>query len=434
VAALLTASDKLFARARELMPGGVNSPVRAFGAVGGTPRVMRRASGCRLEDVDGQTYLDYIGSWGALILGHGDPAVKEAVARALEDGTSFGTASERELELAEEIAARVPSIRKLRMVSTGTEAVMSAVRLARAATGRRLVVKFDGGYHGHSDGLLVQAGSGLATAGLPGSPGVTDGAARDTLSLPYNDPGAVERAFGESGREIAAVLVEPVAGNMGVVPPQPGFLQALRRISEAAGSLLIFDEVITGFRVARGGAQELYGVAPDLTTLGKIVGGGLPAAAYGGRADLMELVAPAGPVYQAGTLSGNPLAMAAGAATLRRLDAAAYARLEAKGRRLAEGLEQAAREAGLSAVVQRVGSMLTLFFASPAVRDFGGARAADHALFAAFFQQMLTRGVHLPPSGYEAWFVSLAHDDAALEATLEAARAALRGVVATRPR
>jgi glutamate-1-semialdehyde 2,1-aminomutase len=434
VAAVVTASDQLFARARELMPGGVNSPVRAFGAVSGTPRVIRRGRGCRLEDVDGRSYLDYVGSWGAMILGHGDPAVKEAVARALEDGTSFGTASERELELAEEIVARVPSIKKLRMVSTGTEAVMSAVRLARAATGRRLIVKFDGGYHGHSDGLLAKAGSGLATAGLPASPGVTEGAARDTLSLPYNDVASVEHAFAEAGREIAAVLVEPVAGNMGVVPPQDGFLAALRRVSQGHGALLIFDEVITGFRVARGGAQELYGVTPDLTTLGKIVGGGLPAAAYGGRAELMAMVAPEGPVYQAGTLSGNPLAMAAGVATLRRLDAAAYARLEAAASRLAEGLQTLANEAGLPAVIQRVGSMLTLFFRAEPVRDFEEARGADHARFAAFFHEMLARGVHLPPSGYEAWFLSLAHDDAALEATLLAARAAFLGVAATRRR
>jgi glutamate-1-semialdehyde 2,1-aminomutase len=311
---------------------------------------------------------------------------------------------------------------------------MSAVRLARAATERRLIVKFDGGYHGHSDGLLAKAGSGLATAGLPASPGVTEGAARDTLSLPYNDAAAVEHAFGEAGRQIAAVLVEPVAGNMGVVPPQDGFLATLRRVSEEHGALLIFDEVITGFRVARGGAQELYGVTPDLTTLGKIVGGGLPAAAYGGRADLMDLVAPQGPVYQAGTLSGNPLAMAAGVATLRRLDQAAYARLEAAGSRLAEGLQTLAKEAGLPAEIQRVGSMLTLFFRAEPVRDFEEARGADHARFAAFFHEMLARGVHLPPSGYEAWFLSLAHDDAALEATLLAARAAFLGIAATRRR
>ncbi len=434
MASLVTASDQLFARSRELMPGGVNSPVRAFGSVGATPRVIRRARGCRLEDVDGGSYLDYVGSWGAMILGHGDHSVREAVARALEDGTSFGTASERELELAEEIAARVPSIRKVRLVSSGTEAVMSAVRLARAATGRRLILKFEGCYHGHSDALLAKAGSGLATAGLPGSPGVTEGAARDTLSLPYNDDAAVQRAFAQTGREIAAVLVEPAAGNMGVVPPEPGFLAGLRRVSATHGALLIFDEVITGFRVARGGAQELYGVTPDLTTLGKIVGGGLPAAAYGGRDDLMDLVAPQGPVYQAGTLSGNPLAMAAGVATLRRLDALAYARLEATARRLAEGLRDLASATGVPAVVQRVGSMLTLFFSAKPVRDFEDARGADHGRFAAFFREMLARGVHLPPSGYEAWFVSLSHDDAALEATLEAARAAFLGVGATRGR
>ncbi len=425
-------SDALFARALTVLPGGVNSPVRAFRQVGGTPRVIARAQGCHLEDVDGRRYIDYVGSWGAMILGHAHPAVQEAVAEALRDGTSFGTASRREIELAEEVVARVPSIQKVRFVCSGTEAVMSAVRLARAATGRRIVVKFDGGYHGHADGLLVKAGSGVVTFGLPDSPGVPEGATRDTWSLPYNDVAAVEAAFGESGSEIAAVLVEPVAGNMGVVPPAEGFLAALRRLTARHGALLMFDEVMTGFRVARGGAQEKYGIAPDLTTLGKIVGGGLPAAAYGGRAELMDLVAPSGPVYQAGTLAGSPLAMAAGLATLRNLEHEAYLRLESRSAELEAGVRKVLADTGLPGVVQRVGSMLTLFFRDRPVRSFAEAREADHAGFASFFHGLLDRGVHLPPSGYEAWFVSLAHDTEAIETTLDAVRAACASV-ATSP-
>ncbi|HKQ47184.1 MAG TPA: glutamate-1-semialdehyde 2,1-aminomutase [Phycisphaerae bacterium] len=421
----MTKSEQLFARAQALMPGGVNSPVRAFRAVGGSPRFIRSARGCRLTDVDGREYIDYIGAWGPAILGHAHPSVIEAIELTIQNGTSFGTPSPLEVELAREIVVRVPSIEKVRMVNSGTEAVMSAIRLARAATGREKVLKFDGCYHGHADSMLVKAGSGVATLGLPDSPGVTSGAAATTLTALYNDLEAVRRVFESAGTQIAAIIVEPIAGNMGVVPPTDGFLAGLRDISTAHGALLIFDEVMTGFRVARGGAQERLGIRPDLTTLGKIIGGGLPVGAYGGRADLMDMIAPTGPVYQAGTLSGNPVAMAAGLATLQLLDAKAYGRLEELSARLEAGLRRTLEETGERGVVQRIGSMLTLFLGVPAVRNFADAAAADHRRFAAFFHAMLDRGVHLPPSGYEAWFVSLAHDDESIDRTIEAARESL---------
>ncbi len=420
-------SETWFARAQRLMPGGVNSPVRGFGSVGGTPRFIASAHGCRLVDVDGNEYIDYVGSWGAMIAGHAVPAVVEAVNKTVLLGTSFGMPSPLEVELAEEIIARVPSVQMVRMVNSGTEAVMSAIRLARAATGRPTIVKFAGCYHGHADALLVKAGSGTATLGLPDSPGVPPETTAHTLSAVYNELDSVAALFKRSGAEIAAVLVEPAAGNMGVVPPTDGFLPGLREITEQHGALLIFDEVMTGFRVARGGAQELYGVRPDLTTFGKIIGGGLPVGAYGGRRDLMSMVAPSGPVYQAGTLSGNPAAMAAGLATLGLLNDAAYARLKGLSARLEDGLRRTLRNAGMQAIVQRVGSMLTVFFGGRAVRNFEDARAADHARFGQFFHAMLGRAIHLPPSGYEAWFVSLAHDEAAIEETVTAAVAALRG-------
>ena len=406
VAAAGTArSEAIMTRAADLFPGGVSSPVRAFGAVGGTPRVIERARGSRLWDVDGNELIDYVGSWGPAILGHAHRSVVAAIVAAAERGTSYGAPTPGEVDLAELIVAAMPSIERLRFVSSGTEAAMSAVRLARAATGRERIVKMAGGYHGHADALLVQPGSGAT--GMAASAGVTAGAARDTLVAPYNDLDAVERLL--VGSDVAAVIVEPVAGNVGVVPPAPGYLDGLRAATARHGTLLIFDEVITGFRVAHGGAQARYGVTPDLTVLGKIIGGGLPVGAYGGRADLMALVAPEGPVYQAGTLSGNPLARAAGAATLRELRRDTYDRLEEAGRRLAEGLEQAGRAAGTSVRVSRVGSLLTLFLDN----------------FPGFFHAMLHRGVMLPPSQNEAWFVSAAHTDQDLDVTIDSAPPAL---------
>lgn len=410
------------------MPGGVSSPVRAFGSVGGVPRIIERAQGCRLYDVEGREYIDYIGSWGAMILGHAAPQVVPAMTECLKGGTSFGTPSSIEIELAAEITSRMPSIEKIRFVSSGTEAVMSAMRLARAATGREHIIKFTGCYHGHSDALLVQAGSGVATLGLPDSPGVTRGSVKTTLTAPYNDLAAVKKLFGAHRGQIAAVIIEPIAGNMGVVSGDDEFIHGIHELTTAHGALLIFDEVMSGFRVAPGGAQAHYSVTPDLTTLGKVIGGGLPVGAYGGRAELMDLVAPTGPVYQAGTLSGNPLAMTAGLATLRALDDQAYAALSGVSTELQAGLEQALRAEHVPGIVQRAGSMLTLFFTDRPVRNFVDARAADHRRFAAFFHAMLERGIHLPPSGYEAWFVSAAHDQDAIEKTLIAARAALRRI------
>lgn len=420
----MSISDQLFERARAVMPGGVNSPVRAFNAVDGNPRFIASGLGCTLTDVDGNKYVDYVGSWGPLILGHADHRVLTAVARALGCGTSFGACCELEVELAERIVRRVPSIERVRKVSSGTEAAMGALRLARAATNRDKIVKFAGGYHGHADSLLVQAGSGVATLGLPDSPGVTAGAAGDTIVAPYNDLHAVEEVFDRHGDDIAAVIVEPVAGNMGVVPPAEGFLEGLRMVSARFGALLIFDEVITGFRVARGGAQERFGVTPDLTVLGKTIGGGFPVGAYGGKRKYMDLVAPVGPVYQAGTLSGNPVAMAAGIATLDALNDSAYSSLEARTKKLADGMRAAFVDANIPAMVQQVASMLTVFFTDGPVRNLADAQACDHQRFARFFHAMLEAGYYLPPSGYEAWFVSLAHDDDTIDGTVEAVRQA----------
>jgi glutamate-1-semialdehyde 2,1-aminomutase len=418
----------LFDRARRVLPGGVNSPVRAFGAVGGTPVFVARAEGPWVHAVDGTRYLDMVGSWGPMILGHAHPRVVEAVRGAAAAGTSYGMPCPAEVEAAETLVRLVPSCEVVRFTCSGTEATMSAVRLARAATGRDRVLKFAGGYHGHADGFLVEAGSGAATAGVPSSPGVPRGTAAATLVARYNDPGDVERVLRAHPGEVACVAVEPVAGNMGVVPPEPGFLEGLRRLCDAHGALLLFDEVITGFRVALGGAQALYGVRPDLSAFGKILGGGLPVGAYGGRRDLMEQVAPAGPVYQAGTLAGNPLAMAAGLATLRALEERpqVYARLEELGARLEEGLRDAAAPWKDRTCVQRVGSLLTLFFGPGPIRDFDGALRCDREAYGRFFHGMLRRGVHLPPAPFEAWFLSAAHGDEEIDLALRAAAASLR--------
>jgi glutamate-1-semialdehyde 2,1-aminomutase len=413
-------------RAEALMPGGVSSPVRAYKAVGGAPLFIESGSGATIRDVDGNSFLDYVMSWGPLILGHAHPKVVEAVRRALDGGASFGAPTLREVELAERVVAAMPHVEQVRFVNSGTEATMSAVRLARAATGRAGILKFDGCYHGHVDALLVKAGSGAMTLGAPSSPGVPADVTRHTHLAPYNDLEAVRRTCEAAGGEIAAIIVEPVAGNMGVVPPVPGFLEGLRKLCDQHGMLLIFDEVMTGFRVARGGAAARYGVRPDLVTLGKIIGGGLPVGAYGGRRDLMRLVSPVGAVYQAGTLSGNPLAMAAGIATLNVLaEPGAYETLEEKSRRLEEGLAAAVADARVAARVQRVGSMLTLFFAAGPVTDSAAAGRCDTAAFGRFFQGMLARGMYLPPSQFEAWFVSLAHSDGDIARTVEAARDSL---------
>ncbi len=425
--ALTRTAAGLFRRARQVIPGGVNSPVRAWKAVGGDePFFAARGEGAYLVDAEGNRYVDWVQSWGPLVFGHADPEVVEAVQEAVADGTTFGAPTEREVELAEEIADAVPSVERVRLVSSGTEAAMSALRLARGVTRRDRILKFAGCYHGHSDPLLAEAGSGLATLAIPSTPGVPTGAAGDTVVSAFNDVDAAAAAVERYGEGLAAVVVEPVAGNMGVVPPAPGFLHALRALCDASGALLVFDEVITGFRVARGGAQELYGIRPDLTILGKIAGGGLPLAAFGGRAEIMDELAPAGPVYQAGTLSGNPLATAAALVVLRRLrDPAVYERLEEAGVSLENGLRGAAGDEHVC--VQRVGAMATLFFHRGPVRSFAEASGSDTARYGAWFRHLLARGVYVAPSQFEALFPSTAHGEAEIETTVEAAREFFRG-------
>jgi glutamate-1-semialdehyde 2,1-aminomutase len=419
-------SAEIFERGKKTLVGGVDSPVRAFRAVGGTPLVIDHALGTRLFDVDGREYLDYVCSWGALILGHAHPDVVAAVSEQAARGTSYGMTSPLEIELGEKITRAVPSVEMVRFVSSGTEAAMSAVRLARAFTERDLVIKFEGCYHGHSDGFLSEAGSGLATLGIAACPGVPEAFARVTLNTPYNGLAGVEKLFRQHPGKIAAIIVEPVAANMGVVEPAPEFLQGLRAISKREGALLIFDEVITGFRMAYGGAQSVYGIDPDLTVMGKIIGGGLPVAAYGGKRHIMERVAPLGPVYQAGTLSGNPLAMRAGLATLPKLEAPQfYENVNRRTQRLAEGFRAAIKEASIPGQVNVAGSLLTLFFCEQPVRNYDDAKKSDTKKFGKFFQEMLERGIFLPPSQYEALFVSAAHSDADIERTIAAARASL---------
>ena len=423
----MTRSEELFEQARRLMPGGVNSPVRAFGGVGGTPLFIREAHGARIVDADRREYIDYVGSWGPMILGHAHPVVVSAVQEAATRGTSYGCPTEIENEMASLVCAAVPSIEMVRMVNSGTEAGMAVVRLARGATGRSKIVKMIGCYHGHADSLLAKAGSGVTTLGLPDSPGVTPATAQDTISIPFNDLGAVEAIMEQEGDQIAAVLVEPVAGNMGVIPPAKGYLEGLRELTRRHGALLIFDEVMTGFRVALGGVQALYGVTPDLTMLGKVIGGGLPVAAYGGSRQIMEQVAPAGPIYQAGTLSGNPLAMAAGLVTLRILSGGeVYDRLEEKGARLAEGLVEAAREAGVPAYGTRVGSMSCLYFQEGPVHDYDSAKRSDTERYARWFHGMLAEGIYFAPSQFEAAFLGTAHADDDIDRTIEAARRVLK--------
>jgi glutamate-1-semialdehyde 2,1-aminomutase len=423
--ALTTRSEELYRHALGLLPGGVNSPVRAMAAIGRDPIFIERGAGSRVWDVDGNEYVDWVSSWGPLILGHAHPSVVAAVAEAAARGTSFGAPTAAEVELASEVTGRIPSVEMMRMTSSGTEASMSAIRLARAVTERDKVLKFAGAYHGHVDGLLAEGGSGLATQGIPASPGVPAAATAATVVVPWNRPDALPDL-----RDFAAVLVEPIPANMGVVPPYEGFLEVLRAQTRAAGALLIFDEVITGFRVARGGAQERFGVLPDITIMGKVVGGGLPAAAYGGRRELMERIAPAGDVYQAGTLSGNPLATAAAVATLTHLDDTAYERLATTTDALARGLREAAAEAGVPLAVQSVPGLMTPFFSDLPVADYSAAKRSDRDAYAVFARALLERGVYPPPSQFEAWFPSLAHTQAEIEFTLEAARDALAQVAA----
>jgi len=416
-------SEDLFERARAVIPGGVDSPVRAFGGVGGTPIFVREAHGPTFTDVDGNSYVDFVQSWGAKLFGHACPEILEAATAAAARGTSYGAPTELEVELAERIVDALPSVEMVRLVSSGTEATMSAVRLARGATGRDLVLKFEGCYHGHSDSLLAKgAGSGVATFGIPGSPGVTEGAARDTLTVPYNDLDAVRAVFAERGSEIALVVVEPVAANMGVVPPEHGFLEGLRELTREHGALLLFDEVITGFRIAFGGAQSVYGIDPDLTALGKVMGGGLPCAAFGGKRGLMEQLAPTGPVYQAGTLSGNPVAVAAGVAALelaRERDP--YPGLARTAEQLTDGLADVLGASGIPVTINRAGSLFSVFFTDGPVRNYAEARGADHERYARLFHHMLERGVYLPPSGYELWTLSTTHGPEQIAVTLEAA-------------
>ncbi|MDF1564537.1 MAG: glutamate-1-semialdehyde 2,1-aminomutase [Deltaproteobacteria bacterium] len=414
-------------RARQLMPGGVNSPVRAFKAVGGNPLVIASASGARMTDVDGNSYIDYVGTWGPAILGHADPDVIAAITAAAQQGTSFGAPSVRENELAELVIELMPSLEKVRFVNSGTEATMSALRLARGATGRDDIVKFDGCYHGHADSLLVKAGSGVETLGLPDSPGVPADFAKHTLTLPYNDLAAAKALFEQKGKEIACVILEPVVGNMGCIPPVEGFLEGLRELCDAHGAILIFDEVMTGFRVALGGAQARFDIRPDLTCFGKVIGGGLPVGAYGGRADLMDQMAPAGPIYQAGTLSGNPLAMAAGIATLKKLaEPGVFERLGKTCDRLVDGLEAAAAEAGIPICTARVGAMFGFYFQEGPVLNGDDARKSDTGRFGKWHAAMLEKGVYVAPSQFEAGFVSLAHDDATIDATIAAAREVMK--------
>jgi glutamate-1-semialdehyde 2,1-aminomutase len=419
----VTRSEDLFERARRVIPGGVNSPVRAFGAVGGTPRFAVRGEGAYIVDADGNRYVDLVQSWGALLFGHARPEIVEAARAAAARGTTFGAPTEGEVELAERITAAMPSVEMVRLVSSGTEAAMSAIRLARGFTERDLIVKFEGCYHGHSDALLAEgAGSGMATFGIPGSPGVTEGAARDTITVPYNDVEALGSVFAERGDAIAAVVVEPVAANMGVVPPEPGFLERLRELTKVHGALLVFDEVITGFRIAFGGAQSVYAVTPDLTILGKVMGGGFPCAAFGGRRDVMERLAPVGPVYQAGTLSGNPVAVAAGIAALdlaKELDP--YPALSVTAIALAEGLTERFSERGVGVTVNRAESLFSVSFSVERVRDFAGARTADRDRYSRLFHHMLDRGVWLPPSGYELWTLGTEHGPVEVELVLRAA-------------
>lgn len=424
-----THSQELFQRAKELIPGGVNSPARSWGSVGGNPLFITRGAGSRIWDADDNEFIDYVCSWGPMILGHAHPDVVSAVSAAAEKGTSYGAPTEGEVRLAELVVDAVPSVEIVRFVNSGTEATMSALRLARAFTGRSKILKFDGGYHGHADALLVKAGSGLATAGVPTSAGIHAGLAADTIVLPYNDTEALEKAFAAHPGEIAAVIVEPIAGNMGVVPPQPGYLGAMREITERDGALLIFDEVISGFRVGLDGAQGMFKITPDLTCLGKIVGGGLPVGAYGGREGVMAMVAPLGPMYQAGTLSGNPLAMAAGIATLEQLrEPGIYDRLERLGALLEAGLTEVFADTEVPMTINRVGSLLTVFFSPGPVRDMADASAGDHEAFGRWFHGLLEGGIYIAPSDYEAWFVSIAHTEADIEQTVSAAKAALESV------
>lgn len=425
----ITRSIKLFEKAQHLIPGGVNSPVRAFRSVGGQPRFIKRAKGARLYDLDGNTYIDYVLSWGPMILGHASPTVVSAIKNAAERGTSYGAPTELEVELADQIRDAIPSMEKSRLVSSGTEAVMSAIRVARGFTKRDGVLKFEGCYHGHSDYLLAKAGSGLTTLGIPDSLGVPADFAKHTLTAPYNDIRTVQRILRDRGKDLACIIVEPVAGNMGVVPPAPDFLPALRQLATDHDILLIFDEVISGFRVHYGGAQALYGVTPDLTVLGKIIGGGLPVGAYGGRRDIMDLIAPAGPVYQAGTLSGNPLAVTAGLATLKQLRAKnLYKQLEERSAALARGLADEAKRAGIALTQTRVGSMLTSFFTQEPVVDWDSAKKADTKRYGLFFHGMLEQGIYLAPSQFEAAFLSTAHTSADIEKTIRAARVAFKSL------
>jgi glutamate-1-semialdehyde 2,1-aminomutase len=423
----MTRSTELFSRAESVIPGGVNSPVRAFRAVGGSPLFIARGEGSHIWDADEREYVDYVGSWGPLIFGHRSPEVMRALHDALAIGTSFGAPTEREVELAETITSILPSVDKVRLVSSGTEATMSAIRLARGFTGRERIVKFDGCYHGHGDSLLVRAGSGVATFGLPDSPGIPRSLAELTSVLPYNDPSALKAEFDRRGNDIACVIVEPVAGNMGCVIPRAGYLQLLRDLTKRSGSVLIFDEVMTGFRVSLGGAQQLYGVTPDLTTLGKVIGGGLPIGAYGGRAEIMHHIAPAGPVYQAGTLSGNPLAVSAGLATLNRLRREnPFERLDALGARMERGLLDAASKSAIPVRVNRMGSMITLFFTERDVTDFESAKTSDLKQFNAFFHTMIDQGIYMPPSQFEVAFISAAHSESDIDRTVEAADVAFQ--------